>query len=178
MSLRRVALGECSQALGPIEGPGRLSSSATCATHHCENGGTCTEIQDGPVCLCPDHYYGTHCRTTTEQKLCASFPCLNGGTCRETPTRHDFWCQCPEDTSGRFCELKTYQPPPATPRAISTTTSISSPTVSPPPESKVHFVPNAPSTTASASFFIPRFSGTSFLELPTLRHVGKTFQIE
>eukprot|EP00094_Tigriopus_californicus_P000322 TCALIF_00311-PA protein Name:"Similar to Agrn Agrin (Mus musculus)" AED:0.20 eAED:0.20 QI:0/0.36/0.34/0.86/1/1/23/48/1678 len=180
-SVRRVGLRECSEGLQGGTDPMR----AACSAHQCDNGGTCVPMDGQVQCLCPPNYYGEHCRDVIEDQLCASSPCLNGGTCSESPSRHDFYCMCPLDATGRFCELKTYQPPvlPST-TATSTTTTSPSLVSQPPSMNPIHgqgpvVVHNEVySTTASASFFVPRFSGNSFLELPTLRHVGKSFQIE
>ncbi|TRY72500.1 hypothetical protein TCAL_00311 [Tigriopus californicus] len=102
-SVRRVGLRECSEGLQGGTDPMR----AACSAHQCDNGGTCVPMDGQVQCLCPPNYYGEHCRDVIEDQLCASSPCLNGGTCSESPSRHDFYCMCPLDATGRFCELKS-----------------------------------------------------------------------
>ena len=36
---------------------------------------------------------------------CTTAICLNGGTCRNEPIDTGYWCECPRETSGLYCEV-------------------------------------------------------------------------
>ena len=41
-----------------------------CASHPCENNGSCMVLDDKYVCMCVDHYNGQHCeKRTSELKI-------------------------------------------------------------------------------------------------------------
>ena len=38
----------------------------------------------------------------SDTNLCIGVQCQNGGTC--VPRPHDFWCECPDRITGRYCQ--------------------------------------------------------------------------
>ena len=44
-----------------------------CGSNPCENGGTCTDLQDGYSCACEPGFTGTVCQTGNRWKWCWSF---------------------------------------------------------------------------------------------------------
>jgi hypothetical protein len=64
----------------------------------CENGGTCTEVEDTVdeyTCACAEGYFGDDC----EQNRCQTTECENGGTCQITGDV----CLCAPHYKGEYC---------------------------------------------------------------------------
>ncbi|CDW51826.1 Laminin G 2 and EGF and Cadherin and Laminin EGF domain containing protein [Trichuris trichiura] len=56
------------------------------------------------LCECPKGYSGEHrSECNIEVDMCFSSPCRSGGTCLST--ENGYVCQCPEDFTGKNCEL-------------------------------------------------------------------------
>lgn len=77
------------------------------------SGGSCVDMINSYVCVCPHHYTGKRCGNLIPSP-CANRrpgsaedgPCLNGGKCLDV--RHtsadQFHCGCPSGYAGRLCE--------------------------------------------------------------------------
>ncbi|XP_041473706.1 uncharacterized protein LOC121422615 [Lytechinus variegatus] len=71
-----------------------------CNSFPCQNGGTCTDLQNGYICRCLAGITGTNCELRPQP--CANNPCLNGATCVEVFTT--FSCSCLAGFTGTLCE--------------------------------------------------------------------------
>ncbi|ELR52250.1 Sushi, nidogen and EGF-like domain-containing protein 1, partial [Bos mutus] len=71
-----------------------------CASHPCQNGGTCTHGVNSFSCQCPAGFRGPTCETA--ESPCDDRECQNGGWCRaEGGTAA---CVCPAGYTGAACE--------------------------------------------------------------------------
>ncbi|XP_062859121.1 hyaluronan-binding protein 2 [Trichomycterus rosablanca] len=66
--------------------------------------GECVRIETEPFyeCKCKAPYLPPNCK---RPYACNPSPCLNGGTCVKGVTRSKFTCVCPENYSGKFCQV-------------------------------------------------------------------------
>ncbi|XP_030851876.1 uncharacterized protein LOC590372 isoform X3 [Strongylocentrotus purpuratus] len=71
-----------------------------CLSNPCENGGTCSDIDGGYQCFCPEGFKGDYCQT--DEYECQSNPCQNNATCEDGI--NTFTCQCPNGFTGLYCE--------------------------------------------------------------------------
>ncbi|XP_050410363.1 MAM and LDL-receptor class A domain-containing protein 1 [Patella vulgata] len=70
-----------------------------CEPNPCENGGTCSPIDNSYSCNCPTGFFGKLC----DVNICdVDNPCLNNGTCY--PSEGGVSCNCPPTFPGIFCE--------------------------------------------------------------------------
>ncbi|XP_075409968.1 delta-like protein 1 [Tenrec ecaudatus] len=74
-----------------------------CDAGPCQNGGSCTDLENGYSCACPPGFYGQHCELSA--MTCADGPCFNGGRCSDNPDG-GYTCHCPRGYSGFNCEKK------------------------------------------------------------------------
>ncbi|XP_061091766.1 protocadherin Fat 2 isoform X2 [Conger conger] len=76
------------------------SQTEGCASHPCQNGGTCEEISNGEFrCSCTLQYFGSRCEQANNP--CSSQPCAHGGTCQ--PKAQGYICSCPDHATGNSC---------------------------------------------------------------------------
>ncbi|CAL4077032.1 unnamed protein product, partial [Meganyctiphanes norvegica] len=73
-----------------------------CSPNPCLNNAECEEGILGPICKCIG-FTGTYCNLDINE--CTKNPCRNGGIC--TNTYGSFYCTCPRNTSGAFCEIQS-----------------------------------------------------------------------
>ncbi|XP_028300564.1 sushi, nidogen and EGF-like domain-containing protein 1 isoform X2 [Gouania willdenowi] len=71
-----------------------------CASHPCQNGGTCNDQINGFICLCPPGYTGLHCETDIDE--CRNRPCRNNASCVQGEGA--FTCTCEPGYVGVLCE--------------------------------------------------------------------------
>ncbi|XP_022101264.1 neurogenic locus notch homolog protein 2-like isoform X2 [Acanthaster planci] len=82
------------------------SPTNTCASHPCENGGSCTAFPNAFICRCPEEYIGLRCETHSSQQgqtACISNPCVRG-ECVSTGLQQ-FTCMCPAQWRGSTCNI-------------------------------------------------------------------------
>uniref|UniRef100_A0A914ZMM1 Cubilin n=2 Tax=Parascaris univalens TaxID=6257 RepID=A0A914ZMM1_PARUN len=78
-----------------------------CAEAPCQNGGTCVDLYNKFLCICPSSYEGAVCESRVDE--CALYEgthagCQNNGTCVNKPT--GFQCICRKGYHGRLCQIK------------------------------------------------------------------------
>ncbi|XP_068447252.1 sushi, nidogen and EGF-like domain-containing protein 1 isoform X3 [Clinocottus analis] len=71
-----------------------------CASHPCQNGGTCEDQINSFQCHCPPGYTGIHCETDIDE--CKDRPCLNNALCVQGTD--SFTCVCEPGYTGVLCE--------------------------------------------------------------------------
>ncbi|XP_006875291.1 PREDICTED: sushi, nidogen and EGF-like domain-containing protein 1 [Chrysochloris asiatica] len=71
-----------------------------CASHPCQNGGTCTHKANSFSCQCPDSFGGPTCETM--QSPCDAKACQNGGQCQVEG--RIAVCVCQPGYTGAACE--------------------------------------------------------------------------
>ena len=64
----------------------------------CKNGATCSNKEDGYICICVNGWIGEHC--DINQDDCESEVCYNGGTCIDHIGYYS--CICPHGKTGRY----------------------------------------------------------------------------
>uniref|UniRef100_A0A0P6JSL8 Putative fibrillin n=1 Tax=Aedes aegypti TaxID=7159 RepID=A0A0P6JSL8_AEDAE len=79
-----------------------------CKTSPCQNGGTCINLYDSFICLCPRNWEGPTCASDVNE--CSEFVgtdlgCQNGATCKNTPGGYS--CICASGWQGIHCNSKT-----------------------------------------------------------------------
>ncbi|XP_071942939.1 cubilin-like isoform X2 [Antedon mediterranea] len=78
-----------------------------CASHPCQNGGSCVSMYSGFYCHCTSNWKGTTCRSdVNECSLISGGPddCQNGATC--TNTQGGFSCSCAPNWYGPKCTIQ------------------------------------------------------------------------
>ncbi|NXD11879.1 CUBN protein, partial [Nothocercus nigrocapillus] len=78
-----------------------------CTSNPCQNSGTCVNLLDGFLCLCPSNWQGLLCSVdVNECQIYAgtALGCQNGATCVNTPGSYS--CSCTADTYGTHCASK------------------------------------------------------------------------
>lgn len=72
----------------------------------CSEYGTaeCYNDRKGIICVCKPNFGGDDCSIRLKTNKCLSNPCVGNFTC--TSVGNDFKCSCPEDRTGKFCEIK------------------------------------------------------------------------
>uniref|UniRef100_A0A671W0Q0 Sushi, nidogen and EGF like domains 1 n=1 Tax=Sparus aurata TaxID=8175 RepID=A0A671W0Q0_SPAAU len=71
-----------------------------CASHPCQNGGTCEDQINSFICHCPPGYTGSQCETDIDE--CKDRPCLNNASCVQGAG--SFTCVCEPGYTGVLCE--------------------------------------------------------------------------
>ncbi|XP_029938701.1 sushi, nidogen and EGF-like domain-containing protein 1 isoform X2 [Salarias fasciatus] len=71
-----------------------------CASHPCQNGGTCKDQINSFTCQCPHGYTGILCETDVDE--CRDHPCLNNASC--VHSAGGFSCVCEPGYTGVLCE--------------------------------------------------------------------------
>ncbi|XP_036174838.1 sushi, nidogen and EGF-like domain-containing protein 1 isoform X2 [Myotis myotis] len=71
-----------------------------CASHPCQNGGTCTHSVNSFSCQCPAGFGGPTCETAPSP--CNTKECVNGGRCQVVSG--SAVCECPVGYTGNACE--------------------------------------------------------------------------
>uniref|UniRef100_A0A8C2XCD3 Sushi, nidogen and EGF like domains 1 n=1 Tax=Cyclopterus lumpus TaxID=8103 RepID=A0A8C2XCD3_CYCLU len=71
-----------------------------CASHPCQNGGTCEDQINSFLCRCPPGYTGIQCETDIDE--CKDRPCLNNALCVQGTD--SFTCVCEAGYTGVLCE--------------------------------------------------------------------------
>ncbi|XP_059559811.1 sushi, nidogen and EGF-like domain-containing protein 1 isoform X2 [Myotis daubentonii] len=71
-----------------------------CASHPCQNGGTCTHGVNSFSCQCPAGFGGPTCETAPSP--CNTKECMNGGRCQVVSG--SAVCECPVGYTGNACE--------------------------------------------------------------------------
>ncbi|XP_070278685.1 sushi, nidogen and EGF-like domain-containing protein 1 isoform X1 [Myotis yumanensis] len=71
-----------------------------CASHPCQNGGTCTHGVNSFSCQCPAGFGGPTCETAPSP--CDTKECVNGGQCQVVSG--SAVCECPVGYTGNACE--------------------------------------------------------------------------
>lgn len=69
----------------------------------CMHSGTCSIIDDNPLCHCLPGFNGTHCEITP----CQKYDCYNGGNCEYLPNWPPEYaqCICPDEFVGPHCKI-------------------------------------------------------------------------
>ncbi|NP_445784.3 cubilin precursor [Rattus norvegicus] len=78
-----------------------------CSSNPCLNGGTCVNLHDSFVCICPSQWKGLFCSEDVNECVVYSgtpFGCQSGSTCVNTVG--SFRCDCTPDTYGPQCASK------------------------------------------------------------------------
>eukprot|EP00057_Strongylocentrotus_purpuratus_P007463 XP_011661937.1 PREDICTED: neurogenic locus notch homolog protein 1 isoform X6 [Strongylocentrotus purpuratus] len=77
----------------------------TCASHPCENGGTCIEYTAAFQCRCTNDFTGLRCEVpvSSTASLCDDNPCAHGACVSSASDR--FTCMCPGEWRGTACEI-------------------------------------------------------------------------
>ncbi|MEJ1283528.1 sushi nidogen and EGF-like domains 1 [Cricetulus griseus] len=78
-----------------------------CASHPCQNGGTCTHGVNSFSCQCPAGFKGLTCESDVDE--CSPDPCLNGGSCIDLVGNYS--CICVEPFEGPRCETEVTATP-------------------------------------------------------------------
>ncbi|XP_036757174.2 sushi, nidogen and EGF-like domain-containing protein 1 isoform X1 [Manis pentadactyla] len=73
-----------------------------CASHPCQNGGTCAHGVNSFSCQCPAGFGGPTCEAV--QSPCATKGCEHGGQCQEEDG--SAVCVCPAGYTGKACETE------------------------------------------------------------------------
>ncbi|XP_066299150.1 fibropellin-3-like [Branchiostoma lanceolatum] len=74
-----------------------------CASNPCQNGATCQDAVNSYTCTCPPGYEGNTCATAIND--CSGNPCQNGGTCTDRQFFAGYYCTCPAEYGGIYCEI-------------------------------------------------------------------------
>ncbi|XP_019645304.1 PREDICTED: fibropellin-1-like [Branchiostoma belcheri] len=74
-----------------------------CASNPCQNGATCQDGVNSYTCTCLPGYEGDTCATAIAN--CAGSPCQNGGTCTDRQFFVGYYCTCPAEYGGTYCEI-------------------------------------------------------------------------
>ncbi|KAM8810851.1 cubilin [Eudromia elegans] len=78
-----------------------------CSSNPCQNSGTCINLLDDFLCLCPSNWQGLLCSVdVNECQIYAetALGCQNGATCVNTPGSYS--CSCTPETYGPHCASK------------------------------------------------------------------------
>uniref|UniRef100_A0A8C9PHH1 Hyaluronan binding protein 2 n=1 Tax=Spermophilus dauricus TaxID=99837 RepID=A0A8C9PHH1_SPEDA len=88
----------------PFSGNRCQNAQNKCKNNPCGRG-ECLVTHSPPYyrCACKYPYTGPDCSRAAP--VCRPNPCQNGGTCSRHKRRSRFSCACPEQFSGRFCEI-------------------------------------------------------------------------
>ncbi|XP_054758876.2 neurogenic locus notch homolog protein 1-like isoform X9 [Lytechinus pictus] len=76
-----------------------------CASHPCENGGTCIEYTSAFQCRCTNDFTGLRCEipVSNTASVCDDNPCAHGACVSSASDR--FTCMCPGGWRGTACEI-------------------------------------------------------------------------
>ncbi|KAI5623310.1 hyaluronan-binding protein 2 precursor [Silurus asotus] len=89
----------------PLPFKGKRCQTVINACKHAKCGrGECVIIDNKPFfeCKCFAPFQPPNCRRPS---ACNPNPCLNGGTCVKGRTRASFYCSCPDNYRGKFCQV-------------------------------------------------------------------------
>lgn len=76
-----------------------------CLSNPCPVNSTCQEQFDSYKCLCPPGFVGRHCHD-----ICLLKPCQHGLCVQNSSTAKGFYCLCPRQYTGEFCEVRLQTP--------------------------------------------------------------------
>uniref|UniRef100_A0A2C9JII0 EGF-like domain-containing protein n=1 Tax=Biomphalaria glabrata TaxID=6526 RepID=A0A2C9JII0_BIOGL len=111
----------------PFGGPHCLQvTKSSCRNNPCMNGGECraTKNMGAFQCICTPGFTGKLCQKVIQAgtTLCGGgdmnsgtkpsgvISCHNGGQCEKSPRGRNYYCKCPANFTGEFCELEKKDP--------------------------------------------------------------------
>jgi len=78
-----------------------LKDDDDCLSNPCQNGGSCTDENDGYSCNFTKGWEGKNCDINHNE--CDPDPCKNGGICKDGS--NDYICKCKPGWEGKDCEI-------------------------------------------------------------------------
>ncbi|XP_033112621.1 neurogenic locus notch homolog protein 1-like [Anneissia japonica] len=102
-----ASIGECNNnpfyMLGMCHRSCGVCIDDECSVHPCQNGATCTDLENSYSCACSPGWGGVNCHVPLNE--CNSDPCQNNGTCIDSIAYYE--CVCTDGYEGVHCENET-----------------------------------------------------------------------